>query len=68
MQEILIEKKLNQEKSENENIYDVFLAIGKKRGCIMSGGNIDEEKTAKILLDEYKNGVIGRITIEWTNG
>ena len=34
----------------------------------MSGGNIDEEKTAKIILDEYKNGVLGRITIEWTNG
>ena len=64
----VVDSLLQQYKSENENIYDVFLAIGKKRGCIMSGGNIDEEKTAKILLDEYKNGVIGRITIEWMNG
>ncbi len=60
-----VEKLLNQPQAENANIYDVFLEIGKKRGCIMSGGSIDEEKTARILLDEYKNGILGRITIEW---
>ena len=68
LQENVVDELLNQPQAENANIYDVFLAIGKKRGCIMSGGNIDEEKTAKIILDEYKNGVLGRITIEWTNG
>ncbi len=68
LSEELVDDLLNQEQAENINIYDVFLEIGKKRGCIMSGGNIDEEKTAKILLDEYKNGILGRITIEWTNG
>ena len=41
-----------------------MLEIGRKRGCIISGGNIDEEKTAKILLDEFKNGKLGKITIE----
>ena len=41
-----------------------MLKIGKNRGCIISGGNIDEEKTARIILDEFKNGVIGKITIE----
>ena len=54
----------DEERPENENIYEIFLAIGKKRGCIISGGNIDEEKTARILLDEFKNGKIGRITLE----
>lgn len=54
----------NMERPENENIYEIFLEIGKKRGCIISGGNIDEEKTSRILLDEFKNGKIGRITIE----
>ena len=38
--------------------------IGRKRGCIVSGGNVDDEKTAKIILDEFKNGKLGRITIE----
>lgn len=53
-----------QDRPENENIYDVMLEIGKKRGCIVSGGNIDEEKTARIILDEFKNGILGRITLE----
>lgn len=59
-----IEEKLKQEQPENENIYEIMLTIGRKRGCIISGGNVDEEKTARILLDEFKNGRIGKITIE----
>lgn len=59
-----IEEALNQERPENENIYEIMLEIGRKRGCIISGGNIDEEKTAKIILDEFKNGKLGKITIE----
>ena len=63
-EEYIHEQLENEERPENENIYEIFLAIGKKRGCIISGGNIDEEKTARILLDEFKNGKIGRITLE----
>lgn len=66
--EALIEEKLQQEQPENENIYEIMLEIGRKRGCIISGGNIDEEKTARILLDEFKNGIIGKITIESPKG
>ncbi len=63
-----IHAKLEQEQPENENIYEIMLEIGRKRGCIMSGGKIDEEKTARILLDEFKNGIIGKITIECPMG
>ena len=63
-EEYIHEQLENEERPENENIYEIFLAIGKKRGCIISGGNIDEEKTARILLDEFKNGKIGRISLE----
>lgn len=66
--EQLIKEKLRQDQPENENIYEIMLEIGRKRGCIISGGNIDEEKTARILLDEFKNGVIGKITIECAIG
>ncbi len=59
-----IEQTLEQDRPENENIYEIMLEIGRKRGCIISGGNIDEEKTARIILDEFKNGKLGRITIE----
>ena len=54
----------NKNRPENENIYEIFLEIGRKRGCMISGGNIDEEKTARIILDEFKNGKIGKITLE----
>ena len=38
--------------------------VGKKRGAVLSGGRIDEEKTARILLDDFRSGKIGRITVE----
>ena len=44
--------------------YIILEEIGKKRGCIMSGGRIDEEKTSRLILDEFKNGKLGKITIE----
>lgn len=63
--EQFIQEKLSQEdQPENSNIYEIMLEIGRKRGCIMSGGNIDEEKMSRMILDEFKNGTIGKITLE----
>lgn len=53
-----IEQILQQDQPENFNVYEVMLEIGRKRGCMIAGGNIDEEKTAKIILDEFKNGIM----------
>ncbi len=39
-------------------------AIGKKRGCLRSGGHIEMDKVAKILLSELRAGTIGRISLE----
>ena len=49
---------------ENEKILEIMHLIGKKRGALISGGNIDEEKTAKIILEDFRSGKIGRITLE----
>ncbi|WP_084111871.1 ribosome biogenesis GTPase YlqF [Paramaledivibacter caminithermalis] len=38
--------------------------IGKKRGCIKAGGIIDYSKVSKIVLDEFRKGILGRITLE----
>ncbi len=38
--------------------------IAKKRGFILSGGRIDYERTARTVLDEFRGGRIGRITLE----
>lgn len=59
-----LEEILSQDNDENINIYEVMQNIGKKRGALISGGNIDDEKTAKIILDDFRNGKLGKITIE----
>ena len=59
-----IEKVLSQDQPENFNIYEIMQEIGKKRGAIISGGEIDDEKTAKIILDDFRSGRLGKITIE----
>ena len=64
LDEEFIEQTLKQDQPENNNIYEIMLEIGKKRGCIMSGGRIDDEKTSRLILDEFKNGKLGKITIE----
>lgn len=51
-----IEKVLSQDQPENFNIYEIMLEIGKKRGAIVSGGNVDEEKTARIILEDFRSG------------
>ncbi len=44
--------------------YELLLLIGKKRGCLRSGGHIEIDKVAKILLAEIRDGSLGRITLE----
>jgi ribosome biogenesis GTPase A len=41
-----------------------FLAAAKNRGCILSGGRIDEERFAAMFLDDFRSARIGRITLE----
>lgn len=38
--------------------------IGKKRGCLRSGGIVDMDKVSKIILTELRSGVLGRISLE----
>ena len=59
-----IEKILSQDQPENFNVYEIMQEIGRKRGAIISGGEIDDEKTAKIILDDFRSGRLGKITIE----
>lgn len=43
-------------------------AIGAKRGFLKRGGIVDYERTAKTLLDEFRGGSMGRITLEKAEG
>lgn len=44
--------------------YELFEAIGRKRGFLVSGGEIDTERTATMLLDEFRASKIARITLD----
>lgn len=47
--------------------YEFLKLIGKKRGFCISGGEIDTERTANMLLDEFRAGKIGRISLDFPN-
>ena len=47
-----------------ENPLDTLDAIARKRGCLMKGNEIDYMRIAVILLDEFRGGKIGNITLE----
>lgn len=38
--------------------------IGRKRGCLISGGNVDQQRSAELLLRELRAGLIGRVSLE----
>lgn len=47
-----------------EDLYELLKLIGRKRGFVISRGEINTERTAIILTDEFRAGKIGRITLE----
>lgn len=51
-------------KEEPNFIYELMKIIGKKRGALVSGGNIDDEKVARIILDDFRNCKLGKISLE----
>lgn len=60
--------KLENEDIENINSYELLKMIGKKRGMLVSGGEIDTERAAIMLLDEFRSAKLGRITVEMPQG
>lgn len=59
--------KLDNIPAENEmNNYDLLGLVGKKRGHLVSGGDIDTERTANMLVDEFRAAKIGRISLDST--
>ena len=50
--------------SEQINNYDLLTLVGKKRGHLISGGEVDTERTANMLIDEFRAAKIGRISLD----
>lgn len=60
--------KLENEDIENIDSYELLKMIGKKRDMLVSGGEIDTERAAIMLLDEFRSAKLGRITVEMPQG
>ena len=60
--------KLDDMPLDDTDSYELLRIIGKKRGMLVSGGEIDTERAATMLLDEFRAAKLGRITIEMPNG
>ena len=48
----------------NEDIIDTFDIIGKKRGCLIKGGQVDYDKVINVIINDIKNGYIKNITFD----
>ena len=49
---------------ESARALGVLEAVGQKRGCLVKGGGIDYGRASAIMLDEFRSGNLGRITLE----
>ena len=61
-----LEERFKVKPAEMENLdgYAVLELVGKKRGMLMSGGVVNTERAAITVLDEYRAGKLGAITLE----
>lgn len=50
---------------QDKEDYEILEMIGRKRGMLISGGEIDYERVSVMLLDEYRGGKLGRLTLEF---
>ena len=44
--------------------YELLEELGRKRGFLSRGGGVDTERAARVLLDEFREGKLGKITLE----
>jgi len=59
-----LRERYNIEFDTIEPVHEIFEKIGKARGFVVKGGQIDGGRTAKILMDEFRGGKLGKITLE----
>ena len=56
--------KLSDDEVDGLDSYDLFELVGRKRGFLISGGQVNHQRCAEMLLDEFRGGKIGRITLD----
>ena len=56
--------KLSHDECDGLDGYDLFELVARRRGMLMSGGQINSSRCAEMLLDEFRGAVIGKISLE----
>lgn len=56
--------KLDESSLDGLGAFDILCAVAKKRGFLVSGGELNTERAAAVVLDEFREAKIGRITLE----
>lgn len=64
----LLETRYEIEIDEEDTALEVMEKIGARRGCIIRGGETDYARVSSIILDEFRSGTIGRITLDYPTG
>ena len=59
----VLEEKYNIESDQDE--YVVLNRIAESRHCLVRGNELDTEKAAGLLMDDFRNGRLGRLTLEY---
>ena len=63
-QQLLQRYRLEPEQVENATPAQLLELVGRKRGMLVSGGEVDTERAAVAVLDEFRSGRLGRISLE----
>lgn len=63
-EEFLQRFKLKSDDIADIDGYEILKLVGRKRGMLISGGEIDTERAANLVMDEYRDGKFGKLTLE----
>ena len=59
-----LEKRFQMEESEEKSAAQILEEIARVRGCLIRGGELDYGKASKLLMDDFRSGKLGRVTLE----
>ena len=59
---------IDAESTQSLDSYDLLGEIGRKRGMLMAGGVVNTERMANTLLNEFRSGAMGNMSLEFPNG
>ena len=60
-----LEKRFQLEESEEKSAVQMLEEIARVRGCLIRGGELDYGKASKLLMDDFRSGKLGRVTLEF---